>query len=110
MVLKKIFPSFFGVNAMLNKVNARYYEKLSQPNIIVLDLLRKLKQEHEPISVVEIGVGIGATSLQICQLLEVTDKFYCLDYEDKVQKLVNELKKKTEKGPHIIGIGNSRKR
>lgn len=109
MVFKKIFPYSFGVRPMLEKINTNYYEKLSQPNLIVLGLTKNLKKNRNHISVVEIGVGIGATSLSICQILDQNDTYIGLDYDNKVELLVDELSREIDQGPHIIGVGNSRK-
>ena len=66
---------------------------LSQPSKNVLYYLDMVKSIKANITVAEIGVGVGATSVEIVKRLDERDTFYFFSYEDDV----NELKKDLER-------------
>lgn len=43
------------------------------------------------ISVAEIGIGYGATALQVLKMLGKADAYYCFDFEDRLNDFVNDL-------------------
>lgn len=94
---------------MLEKINLKYYEKLSVPNEIVVNLVKKLVEANPSISVAEIGVGIGATSEVVYQAMRDVDSYYLFDYDDVVHELADDLTKKYFNGPVLLREGNTRK-
>ena len=94
---------------MIEKIGTNYYEKLSQPNNAVIELLHILKTQQSNLSICEIGVGIGATTLAICENLSVGDNLYLFDYEDALCELMNDLNNRISHDIKVIPFGNSRK-
>lgn len=94
---------------MLEKIGKEYYEKLSVPNQLFLEYIRKLKTDTAAaITIAEIGVGIGATAQAVLQTLDINDQYYLFDYSDKVEELSAELSRSIPYTPKIIRMGNSR--
>lgn len=94
---------------MLEKIGKEYYEKLSVPNQLFLEYIRKLKTDTAvAITIAEIGVGIGATAQAVLQTLDINDQYYLFDYSDKVEELSAELSRSIPNTPKIIRMGNSR--
>ena len=60
------------------------------------------------ISVAEIGIGYGATALQVLKLLDAGDVYYALDFEEKIKDFADDLQAR-DFGVKckIIGLGNS---
>lgn len=94
---------------MTEKIGKKHYEKLSQFNNTVIELLHALKKQQSNLSICEIGVGIGATTLAICDNLSVGDELYLFDYEDALYELMNDLNTRISHDIKIIPYGNSRK-
>lgn len=93
---------------MIEKINTMYYEKLSSPNTVVTDLVRQMTQAQRELSVCEIGVGIGATSLALFHSLRSKDHLFLLDYHDVVEELKADLQRLSTAGPQLHCLGNSR--
>ena len=94
---------------MIEKIGTEHYEKLSKPNNVVIELLHVLKMQQNNLTICEIGVGIGATTLAICDNLSVGDKLYLFDYEDTLYELMKDLNNKICPKNKVISYGNSRK-
>jgi len=96
---------------MIEKIGTEYYEKLSEPNKTLLSLVskKKLESDKHGISVLEIGVGIGATSIEIIDILDERDIIYFMDYEDKLRELRDDIDSTKTNTPEICYYGNSRK-
>lgn len=80
---------------------------LSRPDTVTLGFLARLIAEQglkHPV-VGEIGVGIGATTLEICKLLDNRGEVHIFDFEPQVQALCRDL---AERGFHnVVPHGNS---
>ena len=78
--------------------------KLYRSHDEVIEILKRLKSKGEPVTVGEVGVGIGATSLAI---LEYLMKMILLSfsYEKDVKELVNDLEQINDRKISIIGLG-----
>lgn len=57
----------------------------------VLECVKKQKRDKQRVSVAEIGVDIGATSVEICKLLDKNDQYFAFDYEEKIEALFEDL-------------------
>lgn len=76
---------------MLEKIGKEYYEKLSVPNQLFLEYIRKLKADTAAaITIAEIGVGIGATAQAVLQTLDINDQYY-LDRRCNYRKGSNDV-------------------
>lgn len=74
-------------------------------------LLEKLVREKKnPLTVAEIGVGIGATSVEIVKRLRECDSFHFFSYADEVQRLLEDLQSAEFCSCKLVPWGNSRKR
>ncbi|MCI8672212.1 MAG: class I SAM-dependent methyltransferase [Lachnospiraceae bacterium] len=94
---------------LLRNYSGDDYHQNNIPCLEILELIRKTKKEKESIAVAEIGIDIGATSIEVCKLLESTDTFYCFDFEDKIRELLLYLKGLDEVTCDLVGKGNSHK-
>lgn len=94
---------------MLEKIGQPYYEKLSTENKDVIAYLKEIQERKQGLAVAEIGVGIGATSKAMYELLSPEDDLFLADYEEKVQVLQRELEQLPYDGPQITALGNSPK-
>jgi len=94
---------------VLEKIGQPYYEKLSTENNDVIAYLKEIQDRKQGLIVAEIGVGIGATSKAVYELLSPEDYLFLADYEEKVQVLQRELEQLPHDGPQIIALGNSSK-
>ena len=62
---------------MIEKINTKGYEFISVPSEKVIYFLENiLELNNEPINVAEIGIGVGATSVEIVKRLRDNDSFY----------------------------------
>ena len=65
---------------MIEKINTSGYETISKPSENVVSFLEDiLESKKGPVNVAEIGVGIGATSVEIVKRLRNIDSFYFFD-------------------------------
>ena len=95
---------------MIEKIgtNAQFGEWI--PCKEVIDEIKRIKgTERKNISVAEIGVGIGTTSVAILELLEEGDKLYIFDFEEVVAELKEDLEKINSKKVEIVAKGSSHK-
>ena len=78
---------------MIEKIKDEEYKFISEPNIEVVETLEKItKSSKEPIAVGEIGIGVGATAVEIVRFLGNKDSYYFFSYEDDVKELEKDLK------------------
>ena len=89
---------------MIEKINTKGYEIISKPSSIVISFLESNKN---PISVAEIGVGIGATSVEIAKRLRNFDSFYFFSFEDDVNELDEDLRCAEYCKCNLYPMGNS---
>lgn len=97
---------------MIELINSKGCESISKPSVEFLQILkRKLDSTTSPLDVAEIGVGIGATSLEIVRLMNGRGRLHLYDFEDKVDALKKDLDNVPfTNGLIIEAVGNSRKR
>ena len=88
-------------------------EKLSlkngntEPMRKVIELIKQVKETKESINVAEVGIGWGATAVEIIKALKENDTYYFFDFEDNVNELYKDLCSINENHVNIIGIGNT---
>ena len=96
---------------MFEKIGTPKYATLSNPCKEFLFLLSELKKEKRPLVAAEVGVGIGATTLQILKILGLGDTLYLFDFQDVIDAFTADIAKHSDyaNGVNIISLGNSRK-
>lgn len=96
---------------MIENIGKPRYKHISNPSKDVLVLLEQLlKKRNSTLTVAEIGVGIGATSVEIVKRLRSCDSFHFFSYEDEVRELQEDLKSTDYCLCKLVPWGNSRKR
>ncbi len=94
---------------MLEKIGTPEYQYLSEPCGELIDLLeRTLANASGPVSVAEIGVGIGATSREIAGRLRKGDRYYFFSFADDAAELEKDLLACGIAECELIPMGNSR--
>ena len=87
--------------------------KLNRGNVkpakIVMDLIEELKKERKKIIVAEVGVGWGATAVEIIKLLSKEDEYYFFDLDEVVEELYNDLHKINSNEVQLRPYGNSKR-
>ena len=93
---------------MIEKINTSGYEFISTPSENVISFLEAiLESNKEPINVAEIGIGVGATSVEIAKRLRDIDSFYFFSYENDVKELDADLKATDYCKCNLYPMGNS---
>lgn len=77
---------------MLEKLSDPRYRTVSQPSSHALDLVRRVLAENSAPLVCEVGVGIGATSIELCRLLSHRGEIWFLDFAEKLDELAVDLR------------------
>lgn len=93
---------------MIEKINSTGYETISKAcdNVIIF-LEELLESNGKPINVAEIGIGIGATSVEIAKRLREFDSFYFFSFEQDVNELDADLKGADYCKCKLYPMGNS---
>lgn len=79
------------------------------------EFINLVKQEkskrNSPLSVAEVGVGIGASAVEIYKILGTGDKYYCFDFDYVIKALIHDLGllKEESSGCDVIPVGNTEK-
>ena len=76
---------------MLEKIGTVGFETLSKPDHTVLELLKDILTVNSAPVVYEIGVGVGATTLPIAQLLNNSGRLYLFSRKKDVLELSADL-------------------
>ncbi len=92
---------------MLEEANNPARQAISRPNQHALDLLRLVIADNPQPVIAEIGVGIGATSLELCRVLQHQGMIYFFDFADKLTALDADLRR--EGFTNFRMVGNERK-
>lgn len=70
------------------------YETISTPDAtVIMHLRRMIDSGHAGPCVAEVGVGIGATTLEICRVLSRRGRLHLFDFVDKIDNLRQDLDK-----------------
>lgn len=94
---------------LLSRLNSKEMEEVSLPCEEFIALIEKKKLEGRIISVAEIGIGAGASAVEVCKRLETEDTYYFFDYEDKVEDLLYDLGELPDVNCALVGMGNTHK-
>lgn len=94
---------------VLSGLGTKEAEYVSTPCREFVDIVRKKKNENRIITVAEVGVGHGASSVKVCELLSKEDTYYGFDYEDSLENLFYDLDRIPEICCKRIKKGNSHK-
>jgi predicted O-methyltransferase YrrM len=92
---------------MLEQIKDPRRHAISQANNHALDLLRRVLDVNPQPIIAEIGVGVGATTIELCRLLNHRGDLYLFDFVDRVTALGDDLRR--EGFSNIRLIGNERK-
>lgn len=84
-------------------------EDTRKPSGEFTGLVRKKKNEKKRLTVAEIGVGYGTTSVEVCKCLDEDDTYVCFDFDDVVEALIEDLSKVLGISCRLIAKGNSHK-
>ncbi|WP_417411321.1 class I SAM-dependent methyltransferase [Hoeflea sp.] len=76
---------------MLERIGKPEFASLSNPSVDALLVLSKLKIQKEELYIAEVGVGIGATTIEFCRMLNEKDKLYLFDYTSTLNELCIDL-------------------
>lgn len=77
---------------MLEKLTDPRYATISQPSAHALDLARRVLAENPAPLMCEVGVGIGATSIELCRLLDGRGEIWFFDFAEKLEELAADLR------------------
>lgn len=93
---------------MIEKIGseqARYVSKPCDEMIEYLEML--LRKNPTKLTIAEVGVGYGATSVEIVKRLRKKDAFYFYSFQEEVDELFNDLKKQDYCKCILVPLGNS---
>lgn len=93
---------------MLELLDDPKQKAISVASSDVVYVLQNLLQKNKSTVVAEIGVGIGATSVEIAKWLSDTGEFHIYDFEDRVVSLKADLENLGYK--NLFSHGNTRKK
>ncbi|QLH37763.1 MAG: class I SAM-dependent methyltransferase [Defluviicoccus sp.] len=91
---------------MLERLTDPRFRAISQPSPQAIDLIRRVLAEHSAPVVAEIGIGIGATSVALCELLDHRGEAWFFDFEERVNELATDLRAAGYQNIRVMG--NSR--
>jgi predicted O-methyltransferase YrrM len=77
---------------MLERRDNPAYKSVSRPSQDAINLVRLVLTHTAEPSICEIGVGIGATTLELCRALNNHGELWLFDYEKTVSELANDLR------------------
>lgn len=96
---------------MLERMNQPGYESISKPSAEAMEVLRRVRAEHDSPTIAEVGVGIGASTIEFVKLLSGAGAIHLFDFEDVVDALVADLRAlEMSAGVHLVPHGNGRQR
>jgi predicted O-methyltransferase YrrM len=94
---------------MIENLGSNGYESVSTPCEEVIEILTDLRERNRDLVVGEIGVGIGATTLEIINIMNGEGTLYLFDYQDVLDFLMYDINSTNlSKGLSIKPYGNSR--
>jgi predicted O-methyltransferase YrrM len=78
---------------MLEKIGDPNHFTVNKPQRHAIDMLNRVLQEGPEPTIAEVGVGIGATTLELCKLLNHKGRIYLFDFQEKLDELAADLMK-----------------
>ncbi|MAZ84415.1 MAG: hypothetical protein CME90_12535 [Hoeflea sp.] len=76
---------------MLERIGKPEFSSLSTPSADALLVLSKIKEKKDRVTIAEVGVGIGATTVEFCRNLGDSDKIYLFDFTATLNELCGDL-------------------
>ena len=93
---------------MIEKIGTEEARYVSQPCKEMIEYLEKmLSKSPPPLTIAEVGVGFGATSVEIVKRLRKEDTFYFYSFQDEVDELFEDLKRQEYCRCNLVPQGNS---
>ena len=93
---------------MIEKLGTPEAKFLSNPcSHMVKHLEKMLNTNPRPLNIAEIGVGYGATSVEIVKQLRECDTFYFYSFQEEVDELYEDLKNLDVCKCKLVPMGNS---
>ena len=84
----------FEGTKLFSKLKDKNYWTLAEPSKHFLSIINQLKSSTpapESLTVAEIGIGIGATSLQVLKLLDEGGTYYGFDFDNVTEAFLSDL-------------------
>src|SRR5262245_38072893 len=78
---------------MIEKIGDPNHFTVNKPDRRAIELFQRVLKEIPQPTIAEIGVGIGATTLEFCKLLNQKGRIYLFDFQQKVNELGDDLTK-----------------
>ncbi|RVN04641.1 class I SAM-dependent methyltransferase [Sinorhizobium meliloti] len=97
---------------MLELIGKVKYKYISQASSEVVTILKKIKElpNASNITVAEVGLGIGATTKEILNILTPGDTLHLFDFQETVDALTADFQKlNMGQGVNIVGFGSEKK-
>lgn len=91
---------------MLERLIDPRFKAISTPCQQAIDLTARILGERPAPVIAEVGIGIGATSIALCKLLDHRGEVWFFDFEDRVSELAVDLRGAGY--ANIQVLGNSR--
>jgi len=95
---------------MLERINQQGNKLISEACTEMLEVIKEKKKKSSPITVAEIGVGVGATANEVIKLLDESDNYYMFSFDNDVIELEKDLKQKDYCKTNLYACGNTRKK
>jgi len=93
---------------MIEKIGTEEARYISKPCEEMIEYLEKmLRKNPSQLTIAEVGVGYGATSVEIVKRLREGDSFYFYSFQDEVDELFDDLKKQEYCKCNLVPLGNS---
>ena len=93
---------------MIEKLGTDEAKYVSKPCDEMIEYLENiLNHNPPPLTVAEVGVGYGATSVEIVKRLRQEDTFYFYSFQEEVDELYDDLKKQKYCKCNLVPMGNS---
>ena len=96
---------------LLSKLNEVDYNNTPCSEMVQIIKMMKNNPDAPPIMVAEVGVGFGATTVQIVELLDSKDTYFAFDFQETLDKLKHDLdSKRLNVKCKVATFGNSHDR
>lgn len=78
---------------MLEKIGDPNHFTVNKPSVEAVELLKRVMEQRPAPTISEIGIGVGATTLEFCKLLDHKGTIYLFDFQPKLDELGQDLRK-----------------
>lgn len=78
---------------MIENIGKSGYETLSEYCRDFVHLVKENKKQKGKVVIAEIGVGIGATAVEVIKYLDERDEYYMFDFSDVLEDINSDIKK-----------------